>query len=202
MSQSEELRNQIKGYAYAVGFDRVGFCAASDLEVNPLVRDACAADRCHQYGRNWVCPPACDTLDGYAAKFAARQQVIVVQTAGILEDEYDFEGMMAAEKIHKQHFIALVDKVRAAQLDGSIPTPDLSPSLEEGSEVDPFIFLAAGACTICPECTYPNTPCRFPKRAFVSMEASGLVVSEVCEKAGLSYYDGPSTVTYSSCLVY
>ena len=202
MSQGEELKNQITEYAYAVGFDRVGFCAASDLEVNPLVRDACAADRCHQYGRNWVCPPACDTLDEYAAKFAARQQVIVVQTVGILEDEYDFEGMMAAEKIHKQHFIALVDKVRAAQLDGSITAPDLSSAQEEGSDTDPFLFLAAGACSICPECSYPDAPCRFPKRAFVSMEASGLVVSEVCAKAGLSYYDGSSTVTFSSCLVF
>jgi len=185
VSPSDEIDSYITELASAVDFDRVGFCPAADLEVNPLVREACAADRCQQYGRNWVCPPACASLDDYSEQFAARERVAVVQTVGVLEDEYDFEGMMAADKLHNQRFLALVEKLRL-----------------EHPDDDRFIFLAAGACTICPHCTYPEEPCRFPKKALVSMEASGLVVSEVCEKAALPYYDGPGTVTYSACVVY
>ena len=184
MTHEDDLQTQMRELALAAGFDRVGFCAARDLEVNPLVREACAADRCHQFGRNWVCPPACGSLEDYSAQFATRRQAAVVQTVGVLEDEYDFEGMMAAQDLHQQQFAALVEKIREAEL------------------ADGVLFLAAGACTICSECTYPDEPCRFPERALVSMEATGLVVSEVCEKAGLPYYDGKGRITYSACLVY
>ena len=44
-------------------------------------------------------------------------------------------------------------------------------------------------------------PCRHPDRALVSMEAAGLMVSEACETAGLPYYHGPGTISYTSCIL-
>jgi len=37
---------------------------------------------------------------------------------------------------------------------------------------------------------------------FCSMEACGILVSEACTLAGLKYYYGPGTLTYSSCVLY
>ena len=34
-----------------------------------------------------------------------------------------------------------------------------------------------------------------------SMEAFGLLVSEVCTKNGLSYYYGPKTITFTACIL-
>jgi len=34
-----------------------------------------------------------------------------------------------------------------------------------------------------------------------SMEAMGLLVSEVCEAAGLPYYYGPNTLTYTGAVL-
>ena len=62
--------------------------------------------------------------------------------------------------------------------------------------------LSAGTCTLCKECTYPDAPCRFPDKRLVSMEAAGLVVSEVCTQAGIDYNHGPQTIAYSGCVLF
>ena len=62
--------------------------------------------------------------------------------------------------------------------------------------------LSAGSCTLCRRCTYPDRPCRFPQRRMASMEAYGLLVSDVCRRSGLGYYYGTGTMTYTSCVLY
>ena len=62
--------------------------------------------------------------------------------------------------------------------------------------------MGAGGCNICKKCTYPDEPCRFPDKAFTSMEAYGLFVAAECKKAGLEYNYGPNTLTYSSCILF
>ena len=89
------------------GFAHYGCTPATSLSVNPAVRSLCAENRCRSYGRNWTCPPACGTLDDFSAALASRSVALVVQTVGQLEDEFDVEGMMAAERVHKERFKAL-----------------------------------------------------------------------------------------------
>ncbi len=62
--------------------------------------------------------------------------------------------------------------------------------------------LGNGACTVCNTCTFPSAPCRKPDMAVTSMEAFGLVVSDVCTDNGLGYYYGPSTITYTGCYLF
>mgnify|MGYP002088389988 CR=1 FL=1 len=88
---------------------------------------------------------------------------------------------METERLHKERFQALTDRVRQV-------APNCLP-------------MAAGACTICKTCTCPDAPCRFPERVVPSMEAYGLVVSDVCRESGLPYYYGPGTITYTSCIL-
>ena len=59
--------------------------------------------------------------------------------------------------------------------------------------------IGAGCCTKCKVCTYPDAPCRFPDQAFSSMEAYGMLVTQVCKANGLEYYYGPCTIAYTSC---
>ena len=69
--------------------------------------------------------------------------------------------------------------------------------------IDPDCLpMGAGGCNICRKCSYPDEPCRFPDKAFTSMEAYGLYVAAECKKAGLEYNYGPNTLTYSSCILY
>ena len=99
---------------------------------------------------------------------------------------------MAAERVHKERFAVLAQDA----LDGfNTGRQGL------GSGIPRPLPLSAGACTLCTACSCPDAPCRHPDRALVSMEAAGLMVSEACETAGLPYYHGPGTISYTSCIL-
>ena len=110
-------------------------------------------------------------------------ECLVVQTVAQLEDDFDIEAMMEAEAVHKKR----VDGLAAA-------------IAREGLGANTLV-LSAGTCKLCEACTYPDAPCRFPDKRLVSMEAAGLVVSEVCDLAHIPYNHGPHTLAYSSCVL-
>jgi predicted metal-binding protein len=61
--------------------------------------------------------------------------------------------------------------------------------------------MGAGACGRCEHCTFPDKPCRFPDKMTASMEAYGIVVSDVCQSNNLPYYYGNNTLTYTGCVL-
>lgn len=167
--------------ALGQGFSHAAALDPAALSLRPEVRDMCAADKCRAYGRNWTCPPHCGTLEEFAAKAAAYRRGVIVQSTGQMEDDYDVETMMDTEAVQQERFQDLIAKVREAY-------PGCMP-------------LAAGACRLCDRCACPDEPCRFPERAFPSMEASGLNVSRTCEDSGVRYYYGPRTITFTCCIL-
>ena len=80
---------------------------------------------------------------------------------------------------HKQNFYAMEKLLRETY-------PDM-------------LAIGAGCCTKCETCTYPDEPCRFPKKAFSSMEAYGMLVTQICKANDMTYYYGPCTIAYTSC---
>ncbi|MBR4393923.1 MAG: DUF2284 domain-containing protein [Oscillospiraceae bacterium] len=164
-----------------IGFSHAGALDAASLKALPEVRDMCAADRCRRYGRSWSCPPACGSLEACAARLASYHSGILVQTTVTLEDQFDMEGIRRTQERHKEMFHTLARQSRALY-------PDCLP-------------LTAGTCTLCKSCTYPDRPCRYPTKRLSSMEAYGLLVSDVCKESGLPYYYGPGTLTFTSCIL-
>jgi len=165
----------------------IGFTTAAPLNMEALVfrtevRDMCAADRCQSYDRSWSCPPACGTPEGCANRMGAYAHGVLVQTTGLMEDDFDAETIGETYLRHKRNFETLARQTRLLH-------PDCLP-------------LTAGACTLCRKCTYPDRPCRFPKKRLSSMEAYGLLVSEVCVRSGVPYNHGPRTITYTSCILF
>ena len=146
------------------------------------VRKMCEANRCGKFGTNWACPPGCGTLEQAIAAIARCDGGIIVQTKGLLADEFDYEGMQEIARRHKKSFESFARQARML-------VPDCLP-------------LTAGTCTICAKCTCPDKPCRFPSKRLSSMEAYGLWVSDICLKSGLKYNYGEKTMTYTSCVLY
>lgn len=165
----------------ACGFESVGTCSTERLQVNPEVRSMCSSDRCQNYERSWSCPPACGELADFQALIEGRQTCYVVQTVAHLEDEFDIETMMEAEATHKERMFRLKDLIGAASADAEV--------------------FGAGGCTMCSRCTYPDEPCRFPEKMMVSMEAAGLLVSDVCQAADIPYNHGKNTMAYTGCVI-
>ena len=174
--------NSLIDQALETGFSQAGELNVAALEFMPEVRDMCSADRCHQYGKNWRCPPGCGSIEDAAKRAALYSRGVLVQTIGKMEDDFDYETIQATSQKHKENFAALVQKLRKKY-------PDLLP-------------MGAGTCTLCEKCSYPGAPCRFPDKSISSMEAYGLWVSRVCELSGVPYNNGKQTITYTSCYLF
>lgn len=161
------------------GFSHVGQLNTNTIELMPQVREMCAAGKCGMYDKNWACPPACGTLAECEEKVRKFRKGLIVQTTGELEDALDGETMMETEAKHKETFM----KFRAY-------LEELYPGM---------LALGAGCCKQCKECAYPDAPCRFPEKAISSMEAYGMLVTQVCQENDMKYYYGDCTITYTGC---
>jgi predicted metal-binding protein len=170
---------RVKELAVKSGFTRVGDLRVDTIRVREEVRAACADNVCRAYGSNWSCPPACGSLAECEARIRGYKTGLILQTTGLLEDSLDYESMTRIAGEHEDHCAAFAEAVKA-----------LCPS---------SLLLGAGACKRCKTCTYPDAPCRFPDRMITSMEAMGMVVSDVCKDNHLPYYYGPNTITYVGC---
>lgn len=163
------------GFTYAASLD------VAAIELKPEVRKMCADNTCGQYGRRWSCPPGCGSLEELRERVARYKAGILVQTVGELEDEFDVETMMETEQAQKEHMFALQEKILT-----------LYPNA---------LAIGSGCCTLCRSCTYPDAPCRFPEKQMASMEAYGMLVTEVCRANHMKYYYGPCTLAYTSCFL-
>lgn len=164
-----------------LGFSHVVPLDVKTLRLLPEVRRMCEKNSCHMYGKNWSCPPACGTLAECEQKLSGYSRGILVQTVGELEDEFDGEGMMETEARHKETFVRFHDMLK--------------------KDFPGLLSIGAGCCTRCKKCSYPDAPCRFPEKQFSSMEAYGMLVTQVCQDNGIAYYYGPGTIAYTSCFL-
>lgn len=175
MENYAEIIKKAKEY----GFSHIGELDCSTIELMQDVRSMCASGKCAKYDTNWACPPACGTIEECKEKVNNFKRGLIVQTTGELEDALDGEAMMETEAKHRENFM----KFRS-YLEGSYPG---------------MLALGAGCCSQCKTCAYPDDPCRFPEKAISSMEAYGMLVTQVCQKNDIPYYYGDCTITYTSC---
>jgi predicted metal-binding protein len=171
---------RLAGLALKCGFTSTRLLDPQKIRTYGEVRDACAADKCGYYGKNWACPPACGTLADCDARIRRCESGIIMQTTGILADKFDWNEMMRLGTEHSGHLAAFSDTALADYPDS--------------------LVLGAGGCHLCESCAYP-APCRFPQKMTCSMEAYGMLVSEVCSAAGLLYHYGSGTLTYVACFL-
>jgi predicted metal-binding protein len=166
-----------------------GFTLAAPVDIGTItlldeVRDMCAVNKCHAYNTNWSCPPACGSIEDCQNRVNSYESGIIVQTTGMLEDDFDFETMEETAKKHGKTFVSFTKQLRKKY-----------PELE-------LLPLGAGACLTCEKCTYPDAPCRFPELKSSPMEGYGMVISEVCKANGIPYNHGRGTLTYVGCYLF
>ena len=172
---------QLREMALDSGFSYTAPLNTDTIELKQEVRDMCAQG-CQQYAKRWSCPPGCGSLEELRKNIDFYNEGILVQTVTELEDEFDWDGMMKAQNLHQEHFLTFLKRLHA------------SYSL--------FLPLGTGCCMICETCTYPDTPGRFPEKKISSMEAYGMLVSEICQKNQLKYYYGSNTISYVACVLF
>jgi len=165
--------------ALSAGFSHAGELSLDALVFMPEVREMCSADRCNQYGKNWRCPPACGSLEAAAEQAKRYSYGLIVQTVGMMDDDFDYESIEKTMGEHNTNFASLVKSLNGRYED--------------------ILPMGAGTCKLCEVCAYPDAPCRYPEDSISSMEAYGLWVSKVCELSGIPYYYGQRSICFSSC---
>ena len=167
--------------AKEISFSHAAAVDPSSLKAQQEARELCAADRCRCYGKNWSCPPYTGELSALQKQLDRCTEGVLVETTGELDDEFDMEGIGRIMQQHSHSFATLARQARLLY-------PKVLP-------------LSAGPCTVCRRCSCPDRPCRFPSKRLSSMEAYGLVVSDICRAAGLPYFSGSKTMTFISCIL-
>ncbi len=178
-TEDETLRLAEK-LAVQAGF-RTALFDAKLLCPEPEVRRMCADNRCSRFGASWSCPPACGSIKDLSEQMAGYEIGLLLVSVSDVDGDFDLEGIRNVDQLHKKRFDTVVRQVRQM-------LPKCMP-------------MAAGSCTRCVKCTYPDAPCRHPDRLYPSMEACGLIVSNVCDLCGIRYNNGPSTITFVSCIL-
>lgn len=167
---------------YEAGVLEYGFISPSDIEYRQMIRDICAGNGCGRYGKTWACPPAVGTVEECRERCLHYDTMMVFTGLYILDDAFDYEGMQQGMSAFKNTARNL-EKV-------------LSPLLGNHQ------VLSNESCNKCTECTYPNEPCRFPDQLHHSIEGYGILVSDLAQKAGVSYSNGENTITFFGAVLF
>lgn len=186
-SQRNEVcvQQKVKEALESLGLTRYGVVPVGLIVFSEAFREACESNQCGKYGSNWSCPPGVGEPAELIARARRFQSGLVLQTVWPLEDEFDFDGMMAGGQKHNELFREAVKRV--------------APLLSSGAT----LALSAGACSVCETCTFPSgEPCRLPERALASLESYGIDVAQLIAAAGLAYRNGPNTVSYVGLILF
>jgi len=178
MSQDEIIKS-----AKEKGFQNASFIDASKILFDEGFRKNCEMNSCGNYGRNYACPPNAGEAGALIAKARKYRQALVFQSISPLEDSYDYEGMMDAQKKHAKAARSLWEEWKA--------------------ELGPSLLLSAGECQICAKCgMIDGVPCRFPDKAVSSLEAYCIDVSQLAPVSHMKYINGTNTVTYFGAVLF
>lgn len=178
MPDASKIIQKLKTY----GASGAASVRVSDIHFYPELRELCEMNKCGCFGTNWACPPACGDVQSLAKHVQSFARAVAFQYIGNLADSFDFEGMLASNEAFNKIARRIQEYLQRKTLRSFV--------------------LGAGKCTLCETCTYPGAPCRWPQRLIISVEACGINVSELCNAAGLSYINGPNTVTNTGLVLY
>jgi predicted metal-binding protein len=160
-------------------FDGCREIAVTAIPFSEEMRRLCEQNDCGNYGRNWTCPPAVQSLADFRPQLASFDTFLVVYRVYEVAGSFDWQGMMRGVGDFQDRLRTLKKKLGAA----------LPPS--------GFLVLGAGGCLFCKTCAYINgKPCVNPEETIVSVEACGIDVLRMMVENGVRYYHGENTVTY------
>ncbi len=166
-----------------LGFDNTALIETQKIEFEPSLIDLCKMNSCGNYGKNYTCPPFVGKTEELIQKAKNYKNALVFQKIYKLEDSFDIEGMGEAKRNFKELINAVYNICE--------------------KKISNYQILSAGGCSNCEECgAKTGIPCRFPKKAFPSLESYSINVSKLAKNCNMNYINGACTVTYFGAVLY
>lgn len=177
--------NDLISLVKSLGATHAAIADVETITFNEDFRKQCEQNTCGSYNKNWMCPPAVDSITESKKRILEFKQGLLFQTVYQLESSFDWEGMMAGGVTHTQVFRNIIHDLKNRYV-----LNDLLP-------------LNFGPCTYCTKCTFlDGQECRFPEQAVSSVEANGIDVLALEKICGIPYYNGKDTVSYVSLILF
>lgn len=169
----EQQLTELPLYQYA-------FMKSEELLFTERVRMICQTE-CPRYNTTWACPPAVGTVEECKNKCLAYPDLLMISTVTEVSDIENMEEALETRKDHEQITWQVADLLR-----------------QQGCETR---VMSTESCAHCETCTYPDAPCRFPDRMFPCVESQGILVTDLCEKYGMDFFNG-NIVTWFSLILF
>ena len=157
------------------------FFKPEELIFSEHVRYICQTE-CPMYNTTWACPPAVGSVEDCKRKCLSFPKALLITTITEIEDIANMEQALATRPQHE----AITHQVETLLREQNCET----------------YVLSTEACAICPQCAYPNAPCRHPNRMYPCVESHGIIVTDLAEKYGIDFLAGPNLVTWFSILFF
>lgn len=157
-----------------------GFMKTEELTFTERVRWICQTE-CGRYGTTWACPPGVGTVDACRTACLSYPDLLMISTVTEVSDIENMEETLATRAEHERITYEVAKLVR-----------------EQGCEVR---VLSTESCAMCESCTYPDAPCRHPDKMFPCVESQGILVTDLCEKYGMEFFNG-NIVTWVSLILF
>lgn len=177
-----DICRKVEEAASESGMWQADFVNIKNLEFYPEIRRICEDNLCRNYGTSWACPPAVGTIEECKSRVSQYEKMLLFSVKYDLEDSFDIDGMQKAMLSFKDRVDVFDEKLQKILTD--------------------YLLLSNEGCGRCRKCTYPDSPCRFPKKLHHSIEGYGFNVYELSQAAGLKYNNGENTVTFFGGLLF
>jgi len=176
MLNKELLEQQLSDYPLF----QYAFISSDELIFTERVRHVCK-EECPMYNKTWACPPAVGSVDSCKNNCLAYPEFLMISTVTEVRDIENMEETLATRADHEFITHEITELVRA-----------------HGCET---LTLSTEACAICGECAYPNEPCRHPNQMYPCVESHGILVTDLCERFGMEFFNG-NIVTWFSLIFF
>ena len=149
------------------------------ITIDQTVRDMCAQNSCGQYGKNHMCPPLIQGINEWKKEISFFKHALIVTKVYPKKNSFDLKAMIEGMADFNNRLLKVKE------------------SLVNRMNGKKILVLGAGSCSLCKKCaSIENAPCRFPEKAFPSVEACGIDVIRLCREIGVNYNNGQNTITY------
>ncbi len=177
----QEMQTSVEQELLQLPIVQYAWLKIQDVTFSERVRTICRQE-CPRYGKSWACPPGVGSVQQCQERCGRYDGLFVFTTIAEVQDITNMEETLATRGGHEE------------------VTRQLQKLFGEcGLET---LALSGDSCAICPECAYPEQPCRFPDRMIPCIEGYGIVTPLLAEKAGIVFDNGGNLVTWFGLLFY
>lgn len=175
------MRKKIEESLSGLPIMQYAWLGTDELPFSERVREICR-EECPRYGSCWSCPPGVGTVEECREKCLEYREAFVFTTAAEVQDIADLQETLSTRQGHEEVMEQLREIFRSCGLETAA--------------------LSGDSCARCPECTYPDAPCRFPDKMLPCIEGYGIVVPLLAERAGIVFDNGGNIVTWFGILLW